>query len=221
MSARLNRRSRRGLTWGANYQFAKSIDNSSTFGGAGNTVAQDANDLRAERGLSSFDRRHTFNGNLIIASPPRTNNKWLKDWTFNNTLTAQTGTPLTARVLGNLSDLGGTGVLGAGRADATGASISSGQFFNLAAFALPPSTRYGNAGRNTIPGPGSITVNSSLQRSVTLSERKRLSFSLNANNVLNHVNYSNLGTVINSANYGLVTAAGAMRSMTATMRFTF
>ncbi len=221
LNARLNRRSRRGLSWSANYQLAKSIDNSSTFGGAGNTVAQDANDLRAERGLSSFDRRHTFSGNAVFASPPRTANRWLKDWTLNTTVSAQTGTPLTARVLGNLSDSGGTGVLGAGRADSTGASVSGGTFFNLAAFALPPATRYGNAGRNTIPGPGSIVLNSSLQRSIALTERKRISFSVNANNVLNHVNYSNLGTVVNSANYGLVTAAGAMRSVNATMRFNF
>ena len=220
LNTRITRRLRRGLQLNATYQFAKSIDNSSTFGGAGNTVAQDANDLRAERGLSSFDRRHTFNANTTIASP-RTEKKWLKDWTFSSTLAAQSGSPLTARVLGNLSDSGGTGLLGAGRADSSGASVSGGQFFNLTAFTLPPSTRYGNAGRNTIPGPGSIVVNSSLQRSFTLTERKRISFSVTANNVLNHVNYSNLGTVINSANYGLVTAAGAMRSVTATMRFNF
>ena len=64
-------------------------------------------------------------------------------------------------------------------------------------------------------------VNSSIQRSFTLTERKRLEFSVNANNALNHVNYSNLGTVVNAANYGLVTAAGGMRTMTATMRFRF
>ena len=220
LNTRLTRRFRRGLQLGATYQFAKSIDNSSTFGGAGNTVAQDANDLRAERGLSSFDRRHTFNANSMLASP-RTENKFLKDWTLTWNMVAQSGTPLTARVLGNLSDSGGTGVLGAGRADATGSAVSGGTFFNLTAFATPPSTRYGNAGRNTIPGPGSFSMNASIQRSFTLKERKRLEFTVNSNNVLNHVNYSNLGTVINAANYGLVTAAGGMRMVTATARFRF
>ena len=220
LNTRLTRRFRRGLQLNATYLFAKSIDNSSTFGGAGNTVAQDSNDLRAERGLSSFDRRHTFNANSTIASP-RTENKFLKDWTFSWTLTAQSGTPLTARVLGNLSDSGGTGVLGAGRADSTGAGISGGTFFNLGAFTTPPATRYGNAGRNTIPGPGSIVLNSSIQRSFTLTERKRMEFNVNANNLFNHVNYANLGTVINAANYGLVTAAGSMRTVTASVRFRF
>ena len=220
LNTRLTRRFRRGLQLNATYQFAKSIDNSSTFGGAGNTVAQDSNNLRAERGLSSFDRRHTFNANSTIASP-RTENKFLKDWTLTWTLAAQSGTPLTARVLGNLSDSGGTGVLGAGRADSTGGTVGGGTFFNLGAFTAPPSTRYGNAGRNTIPGPGSVALNSSIQRSFTLSERKRMEFNVSANNVLNHVNYSNLGTVINAANYGLVTAAGGMRTVTASVRFRF
>ena len=220
LNTRLTRRFRRGLALNATYLFAKSIDNSSTFGGAGNTVAQDSNNLHAERGLSSFDRRHTFNANSTIGSP-RTEKKFLKDWTLTGALAIQSGTPLTARVLGNLSDSGGTGVLGAGRADATGASIAGSPFFNLAAFATPPSTRYGNAGRNSIPGPGSIAVNSSIQRSFTLSERKRLEFNVNFNNVLNHVNYSNLGTVINAANYGLVTAAGGMRTVQTSLRFRF
>ena len=220
LNTRLTRRFRRGLQLNATYQFAKSIDNSSTFGGAGNTVAQDSNNLRAERGLSSFDRRHTFNANSTIASP-RTENKFLKDWTLTWALSAQSGTPLTARVLGNLSDSGGTGVLGAGRADSTGAAINGGTFFNLGAFITPPSTRYGNAGRNTIPGPGSVALNSSIQRSFTLSERKRMEFHVNASNLLNHVNYSNLGTVINAANYGLVTSAGGMRTVTASVRFRF
>ena len=171
--------------------------------------------------MSSFDRRQTFSINSNIASPPRTNNKWLKDWTLNWVLTAQTGTPLTARVLGNASDSTGSGVVGAGRADATGASIGGGQFFNLAAFTIPSSGRYGDAGRNTIPGPGSIVVNGSFSRSISITERRRLEFRFEANNVLNHVNYANLGTVINAANYGLVTSAGGMRTMQAICRFRF
>ncbi len=220
LNTRLTRRFRRGLSLNATYTFAKSIDNSSTFGGAGNTVAQDFNDLKAERGLSSFDHRHVFNMNALI-SVPRSENKFLKDWTLSGALVAQSGSPLTARVLGNQSDSSGTGVVGASRAEATGLPISGGQFFNLAAFTLPPATGYGNAGRNTIPGPGSINLNSSIQRQFSLTERKKLEFMVNFNNVLNHVNYTSFGTVVNAANYGLITGAGGMRTVLATVRFRF
>ena len=195
-------------------------------------MAQDDHNLAAERGLSSFDRRHVVNLNYVLQSPVGGRNamfqnkpwlqKALKDFTLSGGVIAQTGTPLTARVLGNQADSGGTGSIGSGRADATGASVTSGSgFFNLAAFTLPPSGRFGNSGRNTIPGPGSVLLNMSLARSVNLAERKSMEIRLDANNLFNHVNISNLGTVVNSLTYGLPTSAGAMRTMTATIRFRF
>jgi hypothetical protein len=231
MQARVARRFRRGLAVNALYTFGKSIDNSSTFGGAGNTVAQDATDLRAERGLSSFDRRHTLTSGFVIGSPAGTRNglleghpwalRLLRDWTLNGSVSLMSGTPLTARVLGNQADIGGTGSVGSGRADATGLPVEGGDFFDTGAFTIPPSGRYGNAGRNTIPGPWSFSLNSSFGRSFALSERRRLEFRLDATNVTNHVNITNVGTVVNASTYGLALAAGPMRTMQGTVRFRF
>ena len=53
----------------ARYTFSKSIDDASSFGGVGGTVAQNWLDLAAERGLSSFDRRHVFNMSWVYTSP--------------------------------------------------------------------------------------------------------------------------------------------------------
>src|SRR5207237_2183969 len=66
---RVTRRFRNYSSFNAQYTLAKSIDNSSTFGGAGNTVAQDDHNLVAERGLSSFDRGHVLNFNFQLQSP--------------------------------------------------------------------------------------------------------------------------------------------------------
>jgi len=229
---RLIRRFNHGISLNAYYQFAKSIDDSSSFGGAGNTVAQNWLDLAAERGLSSFDVRHEFNGSLVwtspvggpgsrIASDSKTG-RLLKDWQLSGAITAQTGNPLTARVLGNDQQLAQTGGIGSGRAEATGESIeSSAGFFNLNAFTVPPAGVYGDAGRNTIPGPGLFTLNLAFARSFTFRERRRLEFRIESNNVLNHVNYTNLYTVVNAVNYGLPSAAGAMRAMDAVVRFRF
>jgi trimeric autotransporter adhesin len=220
LQVRVMRRFRKGMSFNSFYTFSKSIDNSSTFGGAGNTVAQDDRDLRAERGLSSFDQRHVVNLNWVMSAPKSEN--WLaKNWTLSGGMNYGSGTPLTARVLGNQSDTGGTGSVGSGRADSTGVPVSGGQFFNLAAFTIPPSGRFGNAGRNTIPGPSTWSLNSSLGRTFSLGERRRLEFRLEANNLTNHVSYTNLNTVVNASNYGLPVAAAAMRSMTANFRFRF
>jgi hypothetical protein len=42
---------------------------------------------------------------------------------------------------------------------------------------------------------------------------------VSATNLLNHVNISGFGTVVNSLNYGLATGAGGMRTISATIRF--
>ena len=230
---RVTRRFSRGVSMQAFYSFSKSIDDSSSFGGAGNTVAQNWLDLAAERGLSSFDRRHSFDMNWVWTSPAGNpgsridGNTWaghlLRDWQLSGSITAQTGTPLTARSLGNAAKLAQTGGIGSGRAEATGLDLAAATgFFNLAAFTAPPPGEFGNAGRNTIPGPSLVSVNAAFGRSFQFGEsRRRLELRLEANNVLNQVNYSNINTVVNATNYGLPISAASMRSMTAVLRFRF
>src|SRR5207244_3367909 len=60
---RVTRRMQKGIGVYGTYTFGKSIDNASTFGGGTSTVAQNDKDLRAERGLSSFDKRHNLSLN--------------------------------------------------------------------------------------------------------------------------------------------------------------
>jgi hypothetical protein len=230
--ARLMRRFRRGISFHALYTFGKSIDNVSSFGGGQAVVAQDPFDLTAERGLSSFDVRHSLDLSFRITSPfgdgPSAISvsgwaeKLLKDWNLGGGVTANSGTPLTATVQGNRSDAGGTGVVGSSRASATGLPVGAGDgFFNPAAFTVPASSSYGNAGRNTIPGPNLFSVNLSLGREISLGERRRLELRVDANNVLNSVSYTRFGTTVNANNYGLAIATAPMRTITGQVRFRF
>ena len=101
--------------------------------------------------------------------------------------------------------------------DATGISVNSGTgFFNPLAFVLPAGGQFGNAGRDTIPGPGLVSLNASFGRPFTFGERKSLEFRFDATNVLNQVNITGIGTTVNAANYGLPLTASAMRSMSVT-----
>jgi trimeric autotransporter adhesin len=232
LQVRAVRRFNRGISVNVFYQFAKSIDDSSTFGGVGNTVAQNWLNIAAERGLSSFDVRHELNASFVWTSPigaagsrfaPDTKiGRLLKDWQLSGTITVQSGNPLTARVLGNTAQLAQTGGIGSQRAEATGQPIARGSgFFNFDAFTVPRPGVYGDAGRNTIPGPGLFTFNLAFARSLQLGERRRLEFRVEGDNVLNHVNYTSLYTVVNAVNYGLPSAAGAMRTLDAVVRFRF
>jgi hypothetical protein len=68
-----------------------------------------------------------------------------------------------------------------------------------------------------------VVVNAGFGRSFQVGEstRRQLEVRLEGQNVLNHVNLTSYGTVVNAANYGQATAAGAMRSVQLTARFRF
>jgi hypothetical protein len=87
---------------------------------------------------------------------------------------------------------------------------------------LPEPDRYGNAGRDTITGPGSEVVNLALTKIIRLSQDgKRLQFRAQALNAFNTPNFTGLGTVVNAVNYGRLTSARQMRQMEFTLRFNF
>jgi len=197
-------------------------------------VAQNDQDLAAERGLSSFDQRHRFTGNLSWELPFGPNRKWFAagtpaaifgGWVLNGSVQLASGTPFTARVLSSVVDVA-RGTNGTLRADYNGQPIAANdptalQFFNTAAFSLPAPGTYGNAGRDTIIGPGTSTVNFGLTKNITLGQNRVLSIQLFANNLLNDVQFASIDTVVNSPTFGRVTAVRPMRRLQIQTRFRF
>ena len=150
--------------------------------------------------------------------------KTLAGWTVSGTFTAASGMPLTALVAGNLSNTAGLAGSGSTRAEATGLPISAAgyPYFNLAAFMPPPPGEFGDAGRDTIPGPFQVSFNSALNRAFRFGDtRRQLQLRLSATNALNHVAITSFGTTVNAATYGLPTAATATRAVQLLMRFSF
>ena len=220
--ARLTRRFAKGVSGNLLYTYSKAMDDA--------VLAQNFYNQAAERAISSFNHTHVLALNFVLASPvdatkgflsrPVFVAKALKDWSLSGSVSAQSGAPLTATVSGNLD---GTGSSAALRANATGLPENGGTgWFNTAAFSVPLPATFGDAGRDTILGPGSVVLNLSLSRSINLkSERRRLEFRIDTTNFLNHVNPSGLITVVNSSQYGEITSAGGMRAVTATLRLRF
>jgi len=236
-SIRLNRRLGRGVSFGGTYQFSKSIDNASNIsgGGGGGTVAQDPFNLRAERGLSSFDQPHRLNINYNFELPFGTNKPFFSeastwktlfgDWQFNGSWGIASGTPLTARVLGSYTDVA-RGSNGSLRPDATGLSSdisdpSVAAWFNTAAFTLPAPGVFGNVGRNTLRGPHQITTQLSMQKTFLLRDGRSFNLSARSSNFLNMPQYRGVDTTVNSPSFGRITSVGPMRRITINARFNF
>lgn len=230
----VRKRMARGFGLGATYVYSKSIDDASSIGGGATVVAQSDQNLAAERGLSSFDQRHKFNGNWIYDLPFGDGHRFaskgvarhvLGGWQWSGNFTLASGFYFTPRVLGGFNDVN-SGVNGTLRADYLGvpislASPSPSQWFNTAAFAVPAPGQFGTAGRNIIEGPGQVSLNMSLNKTFAIHDSRALEFRVQANNVFNTVQFTSINTVVNSSSFGDVTGTGSMRRITLTSRFRF
>jgi hypothetical protein len=205
-------------------------------------VAQNWLDLRAERGLSTFDQRNLLNAQIQYTSGVGLGGgamlsgwrgKLLKRWTMLGQITAGSGLPETPIYLAAVN---GTGVTGSIRPNLTGTSIHAapaGFHLNAAAYTSPLSGAWGNAGRNSITGPSQFTFNASLQRTFRLKDRYNLDLRVDSVNLLNHVVFTSWNTTLNPALnpalspasnsplFGLPAAANAMRSLQTTLRLRF
>ena len=244
-TVQLRRRLRSGFTASLQYTYSKSIDDDAALGGGGPVtagsistsssqasavIAQNWLNLKAERGFSTFDQRHLLNLTAQYTTGMGMHggtlfNGWrgrfFKEWTVLSTITAGTGLPNTPIYLAAVP---GTGVTGTIRPDLTGQSIysaPSGLHLNPAAYATPSPGQWGTAGRNSITGPSQFTLNASLARTFRLEGKTNLDLHIDSTNLLNHGVFTAWDTTINSTQFGLPTAANAMRSLQVTARLRF
>jgi hypothetical protein len=234
LSLRLTRRQTRGVGGSVTYTLSKSMDNTTATGG-GATVAQDDQNLAAEWALSNFDQRHQLNGNVSVQLPWGVNRPWLNSggflaalagsWSMNANVNWTSGTPLTVRCSTCASDVA-QGVGGTLRANYSGDAIDIGdptidQFFNTTAFSVPSAGTFGNSSRNMIIGPGSRQLHMTFSRDVQLGGNRGVTVQVNANNLLNTVNYAAVDTNVNSQTFGQILGVRGMRTVRVSMRFRF
>ena len=116
------------------------------------------------------------------------------------------------------------------RPDATcdpndGAPHTPEQWFNTACFVARPipqtADRPGNAGRNTIRGPGFTSTDLSLFKNVELGGARRIQLRIEAFNAFNQVRFNNPGGTLGTANFGRITSAQDGRVMQFGIKYLF
>lgn len=232
---RVNKRMSSGLALGASYRYSHSIDNAGALGGTSTVVAQNWQNLNAEESNSGFDQRHRVDGNYLYELPFGKDKRWLtagaashifEGFSISGTFSFATGQPLTPNYQGSSEDVsrGTAGTLRPNR-DYTQSLTSGGgsalHWFNTAAFTAPASGAFGNASRNSIPGPGSVQNNMSLAKTISLQNTASMEFRATATNVFNTVQYAGVGTSLDTANFGKVTSVSGMRQFQFNARFRF
>jgi hypothetical protein len=227
------KRMQKGVALGATYSYGHSIDNASSIGGATAIPAQNDQDLKAEEGNSAFDIRHKVSGNWVAELPFGPNraflsrgglwSKVLDGFSLSGDFTFATGAYYTPRYLATVAETA-SGTTNTLRPDRNFSQPIHGSetllnWFNKNAFTTP--NGFGTASRNSIEGPGTVSVDASLSRTVSLGELRSFEARVTATNVFNTVQYSGIDSTLNSRTFGQVTSAAAMRQFTFIARYRF
>jgi len=240
-TVRLNKRMSHGVALGANYQYSHLIDNAASEGGAASVGAQNWQDLGAEEGNGSIDVRHKVTGQYVFELPFGKDKQWvttgvgerlLEGLSVSGSFTFASGTPLTPTYSAQVSSVA-CGTAGTFRPDrVAGVSVTEGggtqkRWFNPAAYTEPtanstyPCEVFGTAPRNSIAGPGTVTNNMALSKTMQMGDTRSMEIRATINNVFNTVQYSGVDTNVTSPSFGQVTSVGSMRSFQFTARYRF
>ena len=96
-----------------------------------------------------------------------------------------------------------------------------GEWFNPAAFAKQATGTYGDAGRESIVGPGSWNIDMAVDRRFMLTEHVGFELRGDFFNIVNHGNWSNPTVSITSAQFGQITSFSAPRIIQMSAKFLF
>lgn len=234
LEVRFERRFTHGFHMLGSWTWSKSLDDQSN--GTDNVTGsgqypQDPLHPALDRGLSSFDRSQGLVANAVWEIPFR-RNAWrplraiAAGWQLSGILTAETGPPFS--VLMNCADVNAEGNncrpnrLAGGALP--GAQRSIAEWFDTRAFAIPSPQAWGNAGRDILRGPGGVTFDLGIARSIALAAdaaRRRLQLRAGFFNALNHTNFGLPQASIDSPAFGAITRAAPARQIQLGARFEF
>jgi len=235
LAVKLTRRLHQGLSVLGGYTLSKSMDNGSgirTLGGD-TLFPQNSFCLDCEWGLSVFDVRHRFVSSVLYELPFGSGKPFMQTgvggailggWQISTIISKSSGFPRTLLVGTDRSNTGG----GQDRPNTTGLdpNIPGDQqtiarWFNTDAYSLNALGTFGNAGRDTVIGPGILNVDTSIIRNFRIAS-KTLQFRLEAFNVFNNPIWNDPNTTLTSPLYGTInTTRKPMRELQLGVKFVF
>ena len=212
----VRRRYSNGLSFLANYTYAKALENAPDFRSPMFEAAtpQNNDDLDAEKG-PGCDIRNRFALSAVYSSHAVGSNRMLqalsRDWRTSLEYQVQSGFPFTVSVFGDTANAGTVVGENPIRANLTGEKIfgpgtrNSTTWINPKAFATPPAYTYGNSSRNMVYGPGSQTLDVGIVREFGIAEKARFEARAEFFNALNHTNLGTPNRFVNTASFGSIT----------------
>lgn len=189
-------------------------------------------DIRRNYGPTGYDRTHMFVSSHIYELPFGAGRRYLQSgpaayivggWQVNGILRIVSGAPFTPVADATACNCPGNSnfadaIAPARYTNGTGRGLL---WFDPASFAAPAPNRFGNAGRNSLRGPGFVNYDLSLVRNFALLERVRLEFRAEAYNLTNTPRWANPVNSVNNAAFGQILSASGERELQLALRITF
>ncbi len=204
---------------GINYTWSKLLTDS----GTDVSAPMNSYNLKGDYGVSPYDRTQVLTANWDYQLP------WLQHrrdvlgyaaggWELSGIATFASGLPFNESDSTVGLDPGGLGFFGSSAAGARGDQVCDPnanaphtmlQWFNTSCFANVPTgvVRPGNAGRNTIRGPGYQNWDLSVFKNFHFNETRYLQFRFETFNTFNHTNWATISATRLGTTFGQVTAA--------------
>ena len=202
----VNRRYAQGWRAQLSYTLSESIDDASGINSQdfSNNVqyVSDWYDLEHDRGLSAFHARHNLTANASWELPFAANRTGLtgallRGWQVNGIATLRSGHPFTVELGFNRSgNLNTTGFSRHERPDLKPGCeenpVLGGweRYWDVSCFQLPAVNTRGNLGRNTLIGPGLVSIDASLVKSFPVGGSRTLQIKIEAFNLPNRANFA-------------------------------
>ena len=236
LGTKLTKRYSSGLTALVSYTWSKSIDTTSGIrtSDSDSLFSQDGRCMLCDRGLSAFDDRHRlvvsglydvpFGRGRKIALRNRLLDGVAGGWQVGGITTWRSGFHINPSAGVNRANTN----INVDRPDATGQSVNLGtpttdRWFNTGAFVLQPIYQFGNAARNSVPGPAGFMLDSNVQKNFRLlKEGHELQFRWESYNLLNHPVWGFPNSNLSSPNFGRITSTATnMRQMQFALKLVF
>lgn len=222
LQTKLEKRFSHGVSFLTSYVWSKTISDGNSYRRQGiqGELAQDF--LRnGEKSLTGYDVRHRIVGNVLYEVPLCAPGKpcfgkaigrtILGGWQATAIVQAQSGFPFTPVLASSTANNGRTTrpnvVTGVNPYVTDGQSAA--RWLNAAAFSQPAPYTTGNAGVNSLIGPGLTQVDCSLLKNTTVKENWRLQFRAEFFNVLNHVNLGTPNSSVGANQFGTITSVAS------------
>ena len=211
----------------AHYTFSKFIDDVASANEYGDPASyMDAYNRRLDKSLSGTDVPHRTVLSALYEAPSYQNKRLLNavlgSWKVGLFATLQSGAPFTVVTASNTTNAFTAGPL---RPNIVGDPQSGertlNRWFNTAAFSAPAPFTFGNSPRSNLRGPYQQTVDMTLGKEFTVTERYRADIRGEFYNILNHANFDVPGHTLGAADFGVISSARPGRTVQLGLRLIF